>query len=105
VEVVEVWVRVATFEGGTAEGLDAEMEDVKKQLASSGPPPGLEGVKRVINAVNREEGTGVALIFCETEEGVRTAHETLNNMSPASQGSGRRASVGLYEVAIDQEMR
>ena len=100
-----MWVRVATFEGGTAEGLDAEMEDVKKQLASSGPAPGLEGVKRVINAVNREEGTGVALIFCETEDEVRTAHETLNTMSPASQGSGRRASVGLYEIAIDQEMR
>jgi hypothetical protein len=99
-----VWVRVATFEGGTAEGLDAEIAEIKSQLASGEIPPGLEGVKRFVDAVNRDEGTGVALVFCETEEEVRKAHETLNNMSPSSESSGRRGSVGLYEVAIDQDM-
>jgi hypothetical protein len=104
VEVVDVWVRVATFEGGTAEGLDAEIAEIKKQMASREIPPGLEGVKRFVDAVNREEGTGVALVFCDTEEELRKADEALNNMSPSSGSSGRRVSLGLYEVAIDQDM-
>jgi hypothetical protein len=104
VEVIEVWVRVATFEGGTAEGLDAEIAEIKKQVESGDIPPGLEGVKRFVDAVNREEGTGVALVFCDTEEEVRKADETLNSMSPSSGSSGRRASVGVYEIAIDQQM-
>jgi hypothetical protein len=96
-----MWVRVATFDGGTAEGLDAEIAEIKSQLASGEVPPGLEGVKRFVDAVNREDGSGVALVFCETEEEVRKAHEVLDNMSPSSGTSGRRSSVGLYEVAID----
>jgi hypothetical protein len=104
VEVIDVWVRVATFEGGTAEGLDAEIAEIKKQLAGGEIPPGLEGVKRFVDAVNREEGTGAALVFCDTEEEVRKADDALNKMSPSSGSSGRRASVGVYEVAIDQEM-
>ena len=99
-----MWVRVATFEGGTAEGLDAEIEEIKNQLASGEVPPGLEGVKRFVDAVNREEGKGVALVFCETEEEARKAHEVLNNMSPSSGSSGQRSSVGLYEIAIDHTL-
>ena len=99
-----MWVRVATFEGGTAEGLDAEIAEIKKQLASGEIPPGLEGVKRFVDAVNREEGTGAALVFCDTEEEVRNADDALEKISPSSGSSGRRASVGVYQVAIDQEM-
>jgi hypothetical protein len=102
--VIEVWVRVAIFEGGTAEGLDAEIAEIKKQLASGEVPPGLEGVKRFVDAVNREEGAGAALVFCDTEEDVRKADEALNKMSPSSGSSGRRVAVGVYEVAIDQDM-
>jgi hypothetical protein len=105
--VVDVWVRVARFEGGTPEGIDAQMAATKEQLAraaSGGPPPGLEGVKRVMDAANREDGTGVSIIFCETEEELRKADEALNSMSPSSESSGRRVSVGLYEVLIDQQM-
>jgi hypothetical protein len=104
VEVAEVWVRVATFEGGTADGLDAEIAEIKKQLASRDVPPGLEGVKRFVDAVNREEGTGVALVFCDTEEDVRKANDALDKMSPSSGSSGRRVSAGVYEIAIDQDM-
>jgi hypothetical protein len=43
--------------------------------------------------------------FCETEAELRKADEALNNMSPSSESSGRRVSVGLYEVVIDQEMK
>jgi hypothetical protein len=103
-----MWVRVARFEGGTAEGLDAEMARSKQQLAdaaSGSMPAGLEGVKRVVEAINRTEGTGVALVFCESEEELRKADQALNDMSPSTGAAGRRVSVGMYEVMTDQELR
>jgi hypothetical protein len=102
-----MWVRVARFEGGTAEGLDAEMarsKQVLEELGSGGLPPGLEGVTRVMEAINRAEGIGLAVIFCDTEEDMRRADEALNNMSPPAEASGRRVSAGVYEVMHDVDM-
>lgn len=98
-----MWVRVARFEGGTAEGLDAEMAQSKQHL-DEGLPAGLEGVKRVIEAINRNEGTGVAMVFCETEEDLHKADQALNEMSPSSEAAGRRVSVGIYEVMTDHDL-
>ncbi len=101
-----MWIRVARFEGGTAEGLDAEMARSKQnlqELRSRGLPPGLEGVTRVVEAIHRDEGTGLALIFCDTEEEMRKADEALNGMTPSG-GSGRRVSAGMYEVMHDEDM-
>jgi hypothetical protein len=103
-----MWVRVARFEGGTAEGLEAEMTQSKEHLDdfdARGLPAGLEGVKRVVEGVNRAEGTGLALVFCETEEELRKADQALNEMSPSSDAAGRRVSVGMYEVMTDHELR
>jgi hypothetical protein len=101
-----VWVRVARFEGGTADGLEAEMARSKQHLADAktgGLPPGLEGVTRVVEGINRAEGTGVALVFCETEEDLRKADQALNDMSPP-EAAGRRVSAGMYEVMTDQDL-
>jgi hypothetical protein len=101
-----MWVRVARFEGGTAEGLDAEMARSKQNLESAktdGLPAGLEGVNRVIEAVNRTEGTGIALVFCELEADLHKVDQTLNEMSPSSD-AGRRISVGMYEVMTDIDL-
>jgi hypothetical protein len=106
-EVIPMWVRVARFEGGTAEGLAAEMarsKQVLEEFRSGGLPPGLEGVTRVIEAINRAEGTGLAIVFCDTEEDMRKADEALNNMSPPAEASGRRVSAGVYEVMHDEAM-
>jgi len=67
-------------------------------------PAGLEGVTRVLEAINRTEGTGVALVFCESEEDMRKADQALNDMSPSSE-AGRRVSVGMYEVMHEQNLR
>ena len=99
-----MWVRVARFEGGTAEGLDAEIARTKEQLNEGAAPPGLEGVRRVVEAIDRSRGSAIALIYCDTEEDLRKAHETLDAMSPSSEGSGRRVSVDLYEIANDVEL-
>ena len=101
-----MWVRVARFEGGTAAGLDAEMARSKQHLAEArtgGLPAGLEGVTRVLEAINRTEGTGVALVFCESEDDLRKADQALNELTPSSD-AGRRVSVGMYEVMTDQDL-
>lgn len=98
-----MWVRVARFEGGTAEGLDAEVARTKEQV-SQAPPPGLEGVKRVVEAIDRSRGSAVALVYCDSEEDMRKAHEALNAMSPSDDASGRRVSVDVYEIANDIEL-
>src|SRR6185437_13674799 len=106
-EVIPMWVRVARFEGGTAEGLEAEMARSKQALEevrSGGLLPGLEGVTRVLEAINRSEGTGLAIIYCDTEEDMRKADEALNNMSAPAEASGRRVSAGVYEVMHDVEL-
>ena len=102
-----MWVRVARFEGGTAEGLEVEMarsKQVLEEFRSGGLPRGLEGVTRVMEAINRAEGTGLAIIFCGTEEDMRKTDEALNNMSPPTEASGRRVSAGVYEVMHDKAM-
>lgn len=102
-----MWVRVARFEGGTPEGLDAEMARSKQDLEEAktgGLPPGLEGVTRVLEAINRVDGTGLALVFCETEEELRSVDTALDEMSPSAD-AGRRVSVGMYEVMTDLDLR
>ena len=102
-----MWVRIARFEGGTADAIEAETENTKRQLAqarTSGPPPGLEGVKRVVEGVDRNRGAGVSLVFCDNEDDIQKAHQALDAMSPSSQDSGRRASVDIYEVVTDEDM-
>ena len=98
---------MARFEGGTAEGLDAEMAQSKQHLEDAktgGLPAGLEDVKRVIEAINRTEGTGISMVFCETEEDLRKADQALNAMSPSSGAAGRRVSAGMYEVMTDHDL-
>lgn len=99
-----MWVRVARFEGGTAEGLDAEVARTEEQIKGGAPPPGLEGVKRVVEAIDRDRGSAVALIYCDTEEDMQKAHETLDAMTPSAEASGRRVSVDVYEVKNDIEL-
>ena len=102
-----MWVRIARFEGGTADAIEAETANTKQQLSqarTSGPPPGLEGVKRVVEAIDRNRGAGVSLVFCDSEDDVRKAHESLDAMSPSSEGSGKRASADIYEIVTDEDM-
>lgn len=100
-----MFVRVARFEGGDAAGMDEEMANVREQLANAeGMPEGLRSVKRVLTLIDRKGGKGLDLTFCETEDDLRAADEALNSMSPSSATSGKRTSVEMYEVAIDQTM-
>ena len=107
-----MYARVAQFESD-ADSLDQMVSGVRENLdrgreaMSSGERSpdmeGLEGVRRVMMLIDRDAGKNVSVILCDTEDDLRKADEALNKMSP--QGDVRRTAVGLYEVAIDQEMR
>jgi hypothetical protein len=98
-----MFVRNARFEGASADGIDELLARIGEQLAApEGPPPGLEGVRRVMVLVNRDEGRVANLVFCETEAELAAADAALGGMDPGP-GGGRRTSVEMYEVAIDRE--
>jgi len=107
-----MYARVAQFESdagsldqmvtGVRESLDRGREAMSTGQTSE-EMAGLEGVRRVMMLIDRGSGSNVSVILCDTEEDLRKADEALNKMSP--DGDVRRTSVGLYEVAIDQEMR
>ncbi len=96
-----MYVRIARFEGGNAADADQAIAGVREMMQSD-RPPGLEGAKRFLMLIDRENGRGLGVMFFDTEEDLRRGDEALNAMTP--QGSGRRTSVERYEVAIDQEL-
>ena len=94
-----MYARVARWEDGDADGIRATAERIKGQ-AASGPPEGVpaKGFRLLIDPDN---GRALAIGFFETEEDLRKGDETLNSMTPPDQGLGQRASVEMYEVAVD----
>lgn len=51
-----------------------------------------------------EDGSVVALVFCETADDLAAVHRTLDAMSPG-EVAGRRASVEMFEVVLDEQLR
>ncbi len=96
-----MYVRIARFEGGDLAEGDQAVARVREQMQGE-RPPGLEGAKRILMLIDRENGRGAGMTFFDTEEDMRRGDEALNAMTP--QGSGRRTSVEMYEVAIDQQL-
>ena len=96
-----MYARLAQFEGDP-DSIDQMVAGIREQLESGeGPPPGLEGVQRVLVLVDRGSGKNTSLIFCATEDELRKADEALNKMTP--EGETRRTAVELLEVAIDKD--
>ena len=93
-------VRIARFEGSDEEAMRRTIDRIKEQ--TNDPPPGLEGARRVMVFFDRNSGRGIGMTFFDTEDDLRRGDEALNAMTP--QGSGRRTSVEMYEVAIDQQL-
>jgi hypothetical protein len=107
-----MYARVARFEGLDTSRIDEQISEMKQQLSATragevpeGAPPQaatlMETVKRLVQLVDRDSGTAVGIVFCDTEEDMRRADEALNEMSPG-EGQGRRTSADVYEVAIDE---
>lgn len=100
-----MYVRIARFEN--AEGnWDERIAEIRSRIEGRGegtPMADAGGaVKRAMMLVDRENGRGAGLVFCETEEDLRRVDEAMSQMSPPP-GGGTRSSVEMYEVAVDAE--
>jgi hypothetical protein len=95
-----MYARIARFEGGDPEQFAATRDQIEADMAAGTPPEGLEGAKEVMMLVDRESGTGLGVVFFETEDELRRGDEALNQMSPPEDASGRRTGVEMYEVAF-----
>ena len=97
-----MYVRIARFEG--AEGnWDERISEIRERMASGkaaddGPP-----IKRALMLVDRENGRGAAVAFCETEDDLRKVDDFMSSQTPPGPGAGTRTSVELFEVAVDSE--
>jgi hypothetical protein len=98
-----VYVRIARFEGGNPADADQTIAGVR-QMIQSDSPEGLEGAKRFLMLVDRKEGRGLGVTFYDSEEDMRRGDEALNAMTPPQDAGGRRTSVEMYEVAIDEQL-
>ena len=108
-----MYARIARFDGVDANAVDEQVADIKQQLASAkaGLPDDApaeartlsETIARFVELVDRENGRLVGITFCKTEDDMRRANDTLNQLSP-TQGGGQRTSVEIYEVAIDETL-
>jgi len=94
-----MYARVARFEGGEADAIRQNAEEISSR-AESGPPEGVPA-KGFVLLVDPEGGRSLAIALFETEEDLRKGDEVLNSMSPPSESMGNRASVETYEVAVD----
>jgi hypothetical protein len=105
-----MFVRIARFEGGTAAQIEEEGSRIRRDLeaARSGEPgPEIPAelallARRIEMLVDRERGAVAVLAYAETEEQVREIDRIMDRMSPSSEGWGRRVSVEVYEVVLDE---
>jgi hypothetical protein len=111
-----MYVRIARFEGGDPASIDKQVADMKSQIDATragGLPDDApaemrtltETVSRFVELVDRKTGTSLGISYCETEDEMRRADEALNKMSPPDDSGGRRTSVEIYEVALDESFR
>ena len=98
-----MFVRIARFEGGDPAKVDETISGVRSKMDEGPRPPGLEDARRSMMLVDRKAGAGLGLTFFDTEDAMRRGDETLNQMTPPGDVTGRRTSVEMYEVAIDRE--
>jgi hypothetical protein len=90
--------RVTTFEGGTADGIRAAVEQMRSDIPK-GPP---EGVKSngLTMLVDPDGGRVLFIGLFASEDDLRASESALEEMSPP-EGMGTRSSVDVYEVGAD----
>ena len=93
-----MYARVVRWEGGEPDAMRQAVGNIK-QRAGDGPPDGVRARAFRLLA-DPDAGRAIAIVFCDTEEDMRAGHEALDAMSPPGD-MGRRASVEMYEVAVD----
>jgi hypothetical protein len=94
-----MYVRIARFEA--AEGSGPPIEEIRKRMKEGTGGPEMP-VQRGLMLVDRQNGRGANVMFCETEDDLRRVDEYMNAMTPVP-GAGTRTSVEMYEVVLDSD--
>ena len=109
-----MYARLVRFEGADPAVLEGQIEGMRQQLQSDSNEDTTgqldEGqvemlrrtIKRVLLLADRDKGSSAMVVFTESEEEIRRIDELFNQMSPPDDGGGKRQSVDIYEVAIDE---
>ena len=93
--------RVTTFEGGTADGIRAAVEQLRSDMPQ-GPPPGVKSNGLTV-LVDPDGGRVMMIGLFASEEDLRASESVLEEMSPP-EGAGKRTSVDVYQVGADIRM-
>lgn len=96
-----MYVRIARFEGEEG-NWDERIADVRQRMSGGMAGGEAPPIKRALMLVDRKNGRGAAVAFCETEEDLRKVDEFMNSQTPPG-GTGARVSVEMYEVAVDSD--
>jgi hypothetical protein len=105
-----MYVRIARFEGGTADDIVAESEEIRRGIAASGrgendqyfPKELTDRVGRLELVVDRGQGSIAVLVYCDSEADAREIDRIMGGMSPQREGWGKRVSSDIYEVVLDE---
>ena len=90
-------VRVATFDADEA-ALDAVVNEINSE---AGPPEGVPA-KSILVLADRSAGKAVFVVRFGSEEDLKQGSETLDSMTPPTDGM-RRVSVETYEVVLERQ--
>jgi len=96
-----MYVRIARFEG-TEGNWDERINAIRERMAAGKAAPDGPPMTRALMLVDRENGRGAAIQFCETEDDLRKVDDFMNSQSPPG-GTVARSSVELFEVAVDTD--
>jgi hypothetical protein len=105
-----MYVRMARFEGGTADDIVAEADEVRRDIVAIGR--GEKGqyfakeltdrVGRMEILVDREQGSVTILVYCDSQDAAREVERIMDGMSPRHGGWGKRVSSDVFEVVLDE---
>jgi len=116
-----MYARVTRFEGSDPAALQQEIDEMRTQMESGLTDEAIDQiaaqvqgrfqrdeVERLLKSITRTlvltdsgKGSSAMVAFCDTEEDVRGVDALFDAMSPG-EGGGKRQSVDIYEVSIDQ---
>ena len=94
-------MRTQMESGLTDEAIDQMAEQVKGRFEREEVERLLKSIKRMLVLTDSGTGSSAMVAFCDTEEDVRGVDALFDAMSPGDDG-GKRQSVDIYEVSIDQ---
>jgi hypothetical protein len=97
-----VFARVASFEGGDSERL-RQMNEEAMASGEMNPPA---GIKRVLMLDDTGANKRLFIAFFDSREAIEAAQARFESMGDEipEEVRGRRTSVDVYEVSLDQEV-